>query len=317
MMPVIQFLLNVLKAEVCRGVPHVCCSGRFSRTLIMLLGMVSFGHANHAPGRSLINLLASLFHSFKLGYPRFIFLSRLIHIMSNFCQNFHKRQKKMLCLTLLATLIWNWSPPAENLSARLNIGLQATPRLNIGLQATPKFKGKLVLVGILSGLAYLTRSFVARDKRAVETLQHHLGPPEHVIQFERGFDRWRVHCYAAQCYLFRNNRFIQTKTLKTFLLDDALPDSIAWLGWKAGQLEEKREEWKKRGKGESMEERNTLPHFQPSAFSPFLTYTPVLGNPRWLPLSLWHPPRALQSVSSCLYLSGDGRLPLPVPWLLR
>ncbi len=205
----------------------------------------------------------------------------------------------MLRITLIATLIWNLNSPAESLSAGLNIGLQATP----------KFKGKLVLVGILSGLAYLTHSFVERDKRAVETLQHQLGPPERVIQFERGFDRGRVHCYGEQGYLFRNNRFIQKQTLKAFFLDDAPPDSITWLGWRAG--------WKKRGKGGSMGERNALPRFQPSAFSPFLTYTPVLGNPRWLPLSRWHPPRALQAVSSGHYRLVDERLPGPVPWLLR
>lgn len=236
--------------------------------------------------------------------------------MSNFCQNFYNLNKKIRCLTLIATFIWNLSPPAESLSVPLNIGLQATP----------KFKGKLVLVGMLSGLAYLTHAFVARDKRAVETLQHHLGPPERVMQFERGFDRWRVHCYGEQCYLFRNNRFIQKKPLKGFSLYDAPPGSIAWLGWKGAphpllgrrrRMEEKREEWKKRGKGGSIEERNALPRFQPSAFSPFLTYTLVLGNPRWLPLSLWHPPRALQSVSSGLYRLVGERLPDPVPWLLR
>ena len=233
----------------------------------------------------------------------------------------------MLRITLIATLIWNLNSPAESLSAglniglraapRLNIGLQAAPRLNIGLQATPKFKGKLVLVGILSGLAYLTHWFVERDKRAVETLQHQLGPPERVIQFERGFDRWRVHCYGEHGYLFRNNRFIQQQRLKAFFLDDAPPDSIAWLGWRAGRMEEKKEKWKKRGKGGSMEERNALPRFQPSALCSFLTYTPVLGNPRWLPLSRWHPPRALQAVSSGLYRLVDERLPGPVPWLLR
>lgn len=227
--------------------------------------------------------------------------------MSNFCQNFYNLNKKILCLTLIAIFIWNLSPSAESLAARLNIGLQATP----------KFKGKLALVGMLSGLAYLTHSLVSRDKRAVQTLQCQLGPPERVIQFERGFDRWRVYCYGEQGYLFRNNRFIQKKTLKAFFLYDASPTSIAWLGWKAGRLEEKRDEWKNSWKGGSMEERNTLPRFQPSAFSPFLIYTPVSGNPRWLPLSLWHPRRALQSVSSGLYLSGDERLLDPDPWLSR
>ena len=70
-----------------------------------------------------------------------------------------------------------------------------------------KSKGKLVLVGILSGLGYLTHTLVTRDTRATATLKARLGPPERIIQFERGFDQWQVNYYRQQYYIFRNNRF--------------------------------------------------------------------------------------------------------------
>ena len=73
-----------------------------------------------------------------------------------------------------------------------------------------QIKGKIALGGILSGIAYVTYRLVKNDKRAAEKLQLHLGPPDRVTQFERGFDRWRIDAYREQCYLFRNNLLIKT-----------------------------------------------------------------------------------------------------------
>ena len=68
-----------------------------------------------------------------------------------------------------------------------------------------KNQGKLALVAVLGGIAILTKYLVQRDRRAVETFHARLGPPERVIEFERGFDRWRFEWYGNRRYVFRNN----------------------------------------------------------------------------------------------------------------
>lgn len=68
-----------------------------------------------------------------------------------------------------------------------------------------KTQGKLALVAILGGVAILTKYLVGRDGRAVEAFHTKLGPPMRVIEFERGFDRWRIEWYGNRRYVFRNN----------------------------------------------------------------------------------------------------------------
>ena len=87
--------------------------------------------------------------------------------MSNLCHIFSRTRKKICAFVLIVCLISGLTPTAESVSVKL--------------------RGKIVLGGILSGLAYATYALVKRDKRATEALQLHLGPPDRVIQFERGF----------------------------------------------------------------------------------------------------------------------------------
>ena len=68
-----------------------------------------------------------------------------------------------------------------------------------------KTQGKLALVAILGGVAILTKYLVGRDHQAAKALHAKLGPPERVIEFERGFDRWRIEWYGNQRYIFQNN----------------------------------------------------------------------------------------------------------------
>ena len=110
--------------------------------------------------------------------------------MLNLCHIFSLKGKKICAFVLIVCLIWGLAPTAESISVKL--------------------RGKVALGGILSGLAYVTYALVTRDKRAAEKLKLHLGPPDRIIQFERGFDRWRINYYGEQCYLFRNNLFIET-----------------------------------------------------------------------------------------------------------
>lgn len=206
--------------------------------------------------------------------------------MLNICHIFSLKQKKICAFVLIVCLICGLTPNAESVSVKL--------------------RGKIALGGILSGLAYVTYTLVTRDKRAAEKLQLHLGPPDRVIQFERGFDRWRINDYGEQCYLFRNNRLVGREALKVSCSIEMLP----WrtLGWKKGGMEG----WNPQLSNLPTFQSNT---FQPSNQTPFLIDTPVSDRPTWLQLCLSRPQRVPQSVSSYLYrLEVErwlGRQPLP------
>ena len=180
--------------------------------------------------------------------------------MLNLCHIFSLKRKKICAFVLIVCLISGLTPTAESISVKL--------------------RGKIALGGILSGLAYGTYTLVTRDKRASEKLQLHLGPPDRVLQFERGFDQWRINAYGAQCYLFRNNLFIRTIPCANLQSDFSdrwtfAPPSIA----------------KRSG---AKRESQTFK-------TPFLIDTPVSVHPKWLRLSLLRPQRVPQFVSSCLY----------------
>ena len=202
-----------------------------------------------------------------------MFLSSLIQQngtqMRNLCQISCKKRK--ICATvLILCLICGLTPTAESISVKL--------------------RGKIALAGILSGLAYATHVLVKRDRRAMEKLQLHLGPPDRVVQFERGFDLWRINYYTEQCYLFRNNRFVKTVPCSSLQpryqrFGYQIPDRL----------------------------KTSQSKFTP----PFLIDTPVSGNPKWLPLSLLRPQRVPQFVSSDLHRLEDGHLLDPLPWLSR
>lgn len=85
-----------------------------------------------------------------------------------------------------------------------------------------KTQGKLALAAILGGVAILTKYLVGRDQRTVEAFHAKLGPPERIIRFERGFDRWRIEWYGTQRYIFRNN-VLQNEPLTT---PGAIPKSF-------------------------------------------------------------------------------------------
>ena len=187
--------------------------------------------------------------------------------MSNLCRIFSLKRKKICAFVLIVCLISGLTPTAESVSVKL--------------------RGKIALGGILSGVAYATYALVKRDRQAAEKLQLHLGPPDRVIQFERGFDRWRIDYHGERCYLFRNNLFIRTVPCASLQSDFSdrwtfEPPSIA----KRSGAKRESQAFKK----------------------PFLIDTPVSGSPTWLRLYLWRPQRAPQFVSSYLYRLEVGRL---------
>ena len=195
-------------------------------------------------------------------------------------QNFCLKPIKICAIALIFCLIWGLAPTAESISVKL--------------------RGKIALGGILSCLAYVTYTLVKRDKRTVEELHLRLGPPDRVVQFERGFDLWRIDAYGKQSYVFRNNRLMPEKPLKAY---DVPPTSMERLRWKGGSPEERSEGWKY-----SRKKHSSVP-------PPFLIDTPVSRHPKWLQLYPWHPQRAPRLVSSYLYRLGDERLLDPLLWL--
>ena len=219
--------------------------------------------------------------------------------MSSLCHTFLQKRGKICAFVLIVCLIWGLVPTAESLSIKL--------------------RGKIALGGILSGLAYVTHRLVTRDKRAAEKLQLHLGPPDRVIRFERGFDRWRINYYGEQCYLFRNNRFIKTVPCASlqsdFLMNVpshrpplryrwASDMSLRFLFQRSVEVNQKplRNEVGQSAKAKRIKK-------------PFLIDTPFSRNPRWLQLYLSRPQRAPQLVFSYLYRLEDERLPGLQPWL--
>ena len=162
---------------------------------------------------------------------------------------------------------------------------------NISLSAegiSVKLRGKLALVGILSGIAYLTHTLVKHDTQTRQILQAQLGPPKRTIQIERGFNRWIVNYYRRDTYYFLNNRFIRKKTTNASFLNQLSPNFT---------------------------EQGLLTYSNLQCDVPFplhaFTYTSASVNPRWWPLCLWHPPITLPPVTPYLHLLEAGRLHFP------
>ena len=172
------------------------------------------------------------------------------------------KRQKVCAFVLIVCLFSGLTPAAESVSVKL--------------------RGKIALGGILSGLACVTYALVTHDKRAVEKLKLHLGPPDRVIQFERGFDQWHINYYGEQCYLFRNNLFI--KTVPCTNLQSDFSDS-----WNFAPP--------------AIVKRSGAKHERRTFKNPFLTDIPVSSPPKWLRLYLLRPQRAPQFVSSYLYRS--------------
>ncbi len=95
------------------------------------------------------------------------------------------QMRKLICCILIIALLSALVPSAHGIST--------------------KTAGKLALVAVLSGVAFLTRCLVKSDIRTIEELHARLGEPDQVVEFERGFDRWRVEQYGNRKYFFRNN----------------------------------------------------------------------------------------------------------------
>ena len=213
--------------------------------------------------------------------------------MQNFCQILCKKIKKISVFVLIFSLIYGLTPAAEGISAKL--------------------RGKIALGVVLSGIAYTTHTLMKRDRQAVAELRHHLGVPERVVQFERGFDLWRIEHYADRHYIFRNNRLLTKMNASIY---EVPRGSEAGGGWQAGSLEEQLG-WKN---GRMEGSGPILPPFHssmpvPSIFLPFLIDTPVSRYPKWSQLYLLDSLEVPQFVSSDLRRLAIERSLDPQLWL--
>ena len=200
--------------------------------------------------------------------------------MRNFCQIFFEKTKNISTFVLIFSFIYGFTPDAEAISKKL--------------------RGKIALGVILSGVAYTTHALIKRDGQVAEKLRHHLGVPERVVEFERGFDFWRIEHYADRHYIFRNNRLLTignrvTNPACSCCAYDVPHNSGVWFGWQDRRwLRIKAEGWKFGNKKHT----SNLPIFQSSIFFPFLIDTPVSKYPKWSQLYLLDSLRAPQLVSS-------------------
>jgi len=67
-----------------------------------------------------------------------------------------------------------------------------------------KMQGKLSLVFILFGIGVLTKYLIHSDQKAIENLHAKLGQPDRVVEYQKGFDHWRIEWYDGKRYKFRN-----------------------------------------------------------------------------------------------------------------
>ena len=221
--------------------------------------------------------------------------------MRNLCQIFSLKPRRICAVMLILCLFSGLTPTAESISVKL--------------------RGKIALGGILSGLAYVTYTLVKRDKQASEKLELHLGPPDRVIRYERGFDRWRIDYYGEKCYLFRNNLLIKTVPCthlqSNFLMDGPshrLPLHYRWASdMSLRSLFQEVMEVNQKPLRSEVEQSTKAKRLKKT----FLIDTPVLVSPKWLRLCLLHSQQAPQFVSFYLYRLEDERLLGRRQWLSR
>jgi hypothetical protein len=55
-----------------------------------------------------------------------------------------------------------------------------------------------------SAIAFVVKMLVDRDREEVARLHERLGLPDRSVEFQEGFDHWRVEWYGSHVYIFRN-----------------------------------------------------------------------------------------------------------------
>jgi hypothetical protein len=74
-----------------------------------------------------------------------------------------------------------------------------------------KTTGKLAMIAILSVTAFVIKMLIDRDRKELAGLREKLGPPDRAIEFQEGFDHWRVEWYGDRVCVFRNGVLYKQK----------------------------------------------------------------------------------------------------------
>lgn len=74
--------------------------------------------------------------------------------------------------------------------------------------------GKLSLILILFGIGVLTKYLIHSDQNQTRifrsVLRTKIGQPDRVIEYHKGFDRWRIEWYGKKQYKFRNGILVES-----------------------------------------------------------------------------------------------------------
>jgi hypothetical protein len=74
-----------------------------------------------------------------------------------------------------------------------------------------KMLGKITMTAILSVTALVVKKLVNKDIRETEKIHKKLGIPDKAIEFQEGFDYWRMEWHGNYVYAFRNGVFAYRK----------------------------------------------------------------------------------------------------------
>jgi len=74
--------------------------------------------------------------------------------------------------------------------------------------------GKLTMIAILSVTAFVTKKLVDRDIDKTSKIRQNLTTADRVIEFQDGFDQWRIEWHGNFVYVFKNGIFQHKRELK-------------------------------------------------------------------------------------------------------
>lgn len=85
-----------------------------------------------------------------------------------------------------------------------------TKAVELWKSSISKFVGKLTMVVILSAAAFVVKMLVDRDRKEADKIHEKLGPPDRIVEFQEGFDHWRIEWYRDKIYIFRNGALFKS-----------------------------------------------------------------------------------------------------------
>jgi hypothetical protein len=75
--------------------------------------------------------------------------------------------------------------------------------------------GKLTMVAVLSVTAFFVKKLVDRDINKTVMIRKELSTPDRYVEFQQGFDSWRVEWHGENIYVFRNGIFSHKMNIAT------------------------------------------------------------------------------------------------------